>query len=207
MTVEAASTLVKVRRAFVHAKTKVLDAKAGRIHAVVSTETEDRMGDIIHQDGWDLDNFMKHPVLLANHDYRSVLAQIGEWEEMAVKGKTLQGIARYYVAEGNAEADWAFSLAQKGMAAYSVGFLPDMEKAVVREGGSEWFGPFEFHGQELLEVSHVSIPANAEALQQIKALPGLAPAVREIVDLMIADNDPRIHWQRAFKEVTGRWSN
>ena len=196
-----------VRWAFTNA-TKVLDVKAGRIHAIVSTETEDRMGDIIHQDGWDLDNFMKHPVLLSSHNYGStLLAQIGEWEDMAVKGKTLQAVARYYVAEGNPEADWAFGLAQKGRAAYSVGFLPDMEKAVVREGGSEWFGPFEFHGQELLEVSHVSIPANAEALQQIKALPGLAPAVREIVDLMIADNDPRIHWQRAFKEVTGRWSN
>ena len=162
------------RRTYTIAETKALDGKAGRIHAIVSTETRDRQGDIIRQDGWDVDNFMKHPALLVNHDYHDVRAQVGEWEDMAVKDKKLHGVTQYYVGEGNEQADWAYNLAKKGRASFSVGFIPDMNKAVIQEGGSEWFGPWEFNGQELLEVSHVTIPANPDALQTLR-LAGLDP--------------------------------
>ena len=162
------------RQTFTWSEVKVLKERPGRIHAIVSTESRDRGGDIIRQDGWVLTQFWKHPALLVNHDYRDVRAQVGEWEDMSVKAKALQGIAQYYVGEGNEQADWAFNLASKGRAAFSVGFIPDMDKAVLQEGGSEWFGPWEFQGQELLEVSHVTIPANPDALQTLR-LAGLDP--------------------------------
>ena len=146
------------RQKIFRAETKVADAKAGRIEAAVSDETPDRGGDVIRQDGWDLGNFQRHPVLLASHDYMHLRAQIGEWESMEVRGKRLVGVARYYIGEGNADADWGFNLAAKGRAAYSVGFI-DLESQE-RDGGG-----LEFLKQELLEVSHVTIPANASALQ------------------------------------------
>jgi hypothetical protein len=174
----------------VRAETQVLDAKGGRLQAVLSTEVEDRQGDIIRSEGWRLDNFLKHPVLLASHNYISLRAQIGEWESVEVRGKRLVGTARYYVAEGNEEADWAFNLASKGRAAYSVGFLPDMEKAVERElpGGRRGY---EYKGQELLEVSQVTIPANPNALQLMVKNFALDPAVEEITQEMLEEGEKK----------------
>jgi len=168
-----------IRRKLIRSEVKVLDAASGRVEAVVSTESTDRQGDIIRQDGWDMKSFMLHPVLLASHDYYDLRSQIGEWEEMAVKGRKLVGVARYYVGEGNEQADWGFKLASKGRAAFSVGFIPDMDKAKRIEGDEsdgDFWGHYEFNGQELLEVSHVTIPANADALQVIRAAKGLHPA-------------------------------
>jgi len=174
------------RHRIIRATTKVMHAKAGRVHAVVSTETKDRDGDIIRTAGWDLGRFRDHPVLLSSHNYLQLRSQIGKWESMEVtESKQLEGVAQYYVGRGNEEADWGFHLAQEGMAAFSVGFLPDMAKAKVLEGGGDdtWNRNFEFNGQELLEVSHVTIPSNPEALQAIKGLGSkLHPVLTELLD-------------------------
>lgn len=156
---------------FVRPELKVIDEEAGRFRAIVSTEDVDRDGDIIRAAGWQLDRFESHPVLVGGHDYRSIRSQIGEWEGMEIKGgkagKRLEGEGRYYIGEGNADADWGWAIASKGRAAFSVGFIPDWNKAVEIEGAAKGIWPnFEFNGQELLEVSHVVIPSNAQALQR-----------------------------------------
>jgi hypothetical protein len=89
------------RAKFIKAETKILDEKEGIIRAVVSTESVDRDGDIIRQDGWDLRHFERHPVLLSSHNYRGLTNQIGEWTKMEVVGKELVGEARYYIGQGN----------------------------------------------------------------------------------------------------------
>ena len=134
----------------------------GEIFAIVSTESVDRDGDIIRQQYWDLTNFNRHPILLSSHDYSSLQNQIGTWRDVKVQGNRLQGVAKYHVGQGNAEADWAHFLATEGESAYSVGFRPDMDKAQPLKGRKGT----EFKGQELLEISHVSVPSNADALQQ-----------------------------------------
>lgn len=164
-------SLALTRSKLVIPQTKMLDATKGTVRAVVSTEAVDRDGDIIRVAGWKLDDFLLHPVLLSSHNYGSLRSIIGEWESMEVKTRParLEGVARYYIGEGNEEADWAFKLAEKSRAAYSVGFIPDMDKAVEREGRG-MFGSWEFNGQDLLEVSQVSIPSNPQALQSLKGL-------------------------------------
>ena len=190
------------RRIFVKADTTVVEGVPGRIHAVASTERADRIGDVIRQAGWDLTQFNRHPVLLLNHDYRDIHAQIGEWEKMEVVGGSLEGVARYYVGEGNPKADWAYNLASKGKAAFSVGFRADMKKATLLENEDEndWQQHYEFNGQELLEVSHVTIPANPDALQILRSVAfeaALAHAIRHT-------------WQRppipsTIQEAIARW--
>lgn len=170
-------TLSKLYRAEV----KAVNEDKGTVTAIVSTEKPDRDGDIIRVEGWDLKNFEEHPVLLSSHNYRSLLNQIGEWTEMAVKDKRLVGTAQYLIGKGNDEADWAFELAKMGRAAYSVGFIPDMEKAEKIEGTDDWWPSWEFKGQELLEVSQVTIPANPDALQRAKGLLH-HPILDELVD-------------------------
>ena len=154
------------RQKFIRPETK--DLGDGRVHAVLSTQNEDRDGDVIHQNGWDLGSFLAHPVLLTSHNYGSLQSQIGEWQNVSVKGRgdsaRLEGDAVYYTGQGNAEADWGYKLAARGRAAYSVGFMPkDFKERDIKDSDS-FFGPFEFITQELLEASQVTIPSNRESL-------------------------------------------
>lgn len=169
---------------------KVLDEANGRVSAVVSTEKVDRDGDVIRAEGWGLSNFLKHPVLLVNHDYYSIRSQIGEWESMEIKGNKMQGVARFYIGRGNADADWAFELAKEKSLAFSVGFIPDMDKAAPLNAEDKFgIGGMEFKGQELLEVSAVTIPSNPDALQRVFKTPTLHPVIAEIAEERLATDD------------------
>jgi hypothetical protein len=163
---------------------KLLDARAGLISAVVSTEDVDRDGDIVRQGGWDLAHFATHPILLSSHNYRGLTNQIGEWTSMKVEGTELVGEAKYYIKDGNEEADWGFKLAKRGRAAFSVGFVPDMSKAKQIEANGNI--SYEFAGQELLEVSQVTVPSNPQALQAMKGM-HLHPEVEMLVEEMLGD--------------------
>lgn len=50
-----------------------LDVKSleegGTFRVVATDETKDRDGDIITLDGWDIENYLNNPVILANHEY------------------------------------------------------------------------------------------------------------------------------------------
>tara|TARA_R110000824_G_scaffold51625_2_gene143821 strand:+ start:1060 stop:2070 length:1011 start_codon:yes stop_codon:yes gene_type:complete len=173
------------RSKFIRPEVKVIDKSAGLITAIVSTESVDRDGDIIRQAHWDLNHFKSHPILLSSHNYRGLQNQIGEWTAMGVSDNKLVGEAKYYIKEGNPEADWGFKLASKGRAAFSVGFVPDMSRAKALEVNGNM--AYEFNGQELLEVSQVTVPSNADALQQLKGFgihPELEAIVTEIIDEM-----------------------
>lgn len=170
----------KVRNKIVTAKTRALDDQ-GLVEAIVSTEGKDRDGDIIRASGWVLENFRAHPILLSSHNYRELRSQIGEWKTMEIQKRELVGTAQYYINDGNPEADWGFKLAQRGKAAYSVGFIPDMAKAKVLDDDDDgWWINYEFNGQELLEVSHVTVPSNPEGLQRLRSR-GLGPSYDEIL--------------------------
>ena len=141
---------------------EVRAADDGVITAVLSTESVDRDGDVVQLAGWDLSNFEKAPRLLSCHDYGRLTSQIGEWRNVHVDParKALVGEAHYYTGQGNPEADWAYYLATQGQATYSVGFVP---KASTPLKGSN--GGLNYTAQELLEVSHVPVPSQPDALQ------------------------------------------
>ena len=169
------------RTKIIRAETKTLGD--GRVRAIVSTEAKDRDGDIIRQSGWVLDNFLANPLLLASHDYYSLRSVIGSWESMEVNSLRMEGVARYLVGQGNDEADWAYKLAENGLAAYSVGFIPKEFKQF-KDG--EGYG-YEFTRQELLEVSHVSVPSNPQALQLMAKSQGLHPVIDSLVRELLAE--------------------
>ena len=176
--------------------TKVIDEANGLISAVVSTESKDRDGDVIKAEGWDLGNFQRHPVMLANHDYHSLKSQIGEWQSMEVKGETLQGVAKFFIGKGNEEADYAFELAKMRKLAFSVGFIPDMDKAVpLHKDDAFGVRGMEFNGQELLEVSAVTVPSNPDALQRIVKSSMAEPALKEIAEEQLSDLEEKIDEQ------------
>ncbi|RLA87423.1 MAG: hypothetical protein DRG40_00285 [Deltaproteobacteria bacterium] len=173
-------------------KIRSVNEKDYTVEALVSDESIDRYNEVIRVDAWKkgLQHYKKHPVLLSSHVYTDLRKQIGEAVNIRVTEEGLVAKFKYYVGEGNPEADWAFKLASKGMAAYSVGFIPlkwedgDRDDDTVRAGKK----PRKVYTEvELLEISQVLIPANRNALQ--RAMEDEEPIIRTMAEQICQDGD------------------
>lgn len=132
----------------------------GEMTYILSDDSVDSYGDVIQQDGWDFTRFNKNPIALFGH---SAAFPIGRWKDVRVQGNRLIGTLEF-AADGTSDRiDEIKSLAAQGiLRATSVGFMPmDWED----EGRG-----LRFTKQELMEVSLVSVPANANAVQVAKSL-------------------------------------
>lgn len=127
-----------------------VDKDSGEIYAVASTEAEDRDGDVILNEAWDLKNYKKNPLLLWSHDIHSL--PIGKVNRITNKNGKLEFSAIF--AEEDPFANRIAKLV-KGhfLNAISVGYLP---KEYDKKGRTSL--------AELLEISIVNVPANQEAL-------------------------------------------
>lgn len=134
------------------AYTKAEDSE-NRFHAIFSSSNEDRHGDVVVQE-FDLKHFKKNPVFLDSHNYYSIEAIIGKVVPSTIKvdsGK-LQGEIEF--ALENPRGALAAKLAEGGyLGATSIGFIP-----------KEFDDKGKILKSELLEVSAVSVPANADAI-------------------------------------------
>lgn len=162
------------------------------VEAVVSDESVDSYNEIILADAWTkgLKRYKSHPVLLSSHRYGDLTSQIGTGKKIGVDNNELVTLFQYFVGEGNAQADWGFKLAEKGLAAFSVGFIP---KAMMDDAELEEFckgrkvKPRRVYKEvELLEISQVVIPANANALQ--KGVEDEDPVVKTLATEIGADD-------------------
>ncbi len=165
----------------------------GTVRFVASTGSTDRYGDIIDQDGWQLDAYRRNPVVLLNHQTNQL--PIGKGLVEVVDGNLMIDV----------EFDETDELAQKVshkarngfMHAVSVGFnpveaisrseLPEEHRAYSKHGGNL------FTKAELLEVSIVTIPANSEATTMSQKKLGIRAMIREIIAQEI---------RAAFEEVS-----
>ena len=143
-----------VRKQFV-TKIEESNEEERTITFVLSTESEDRDGDIIKADGWIVDNYLKNPVVLFAHKYDEL--PVARAEKVWVEDGKLKATARFASEKENPLAENVYQLYKNGyMNAVSVGFIP-VEFEEKDEG-------YEFTKQELLEFSCVPVPANPEAL-------------------------------------------
>lgn len=149
-----------------HVEIKGIDKDLGTLDAIFSTQDVDRHGDTVLQDGWDLKNFKKNPVILNNHNYSDATEVIGKASNVRVENKKLQGTIKFAVNE-NPKAKIIFDLYAGGfLNAFSVGFIVKKFKEN-KDGTRDWYTIEE---SELLEVSAVSVPANARALAKQKGI-------------------------------------
>jgi len=130
--------------------------------AVASDDTTDRHGESIKQDGWDLDNFVKNPVVPWGHDYYN--PPVAKAVEIGLKDGKLMFKPKFATVEElstdpSNPSEWAkfvdavYRMYKGGyLRAFSVGFIPKE-----MEGDT-------FIKQELLEVSAVTVPSNPNAL-------------------------------------------
>jgi len=145
----------------------------GSIRFVASNESEDRYGDIVRADGWDLKQYRSNPVVLFGHMHDSV---VGAASRVWVDGKQLMADIKLAAQGTSALVDSVRALVQqKILKAVSVGFLPSEYKEIRQNGN---FVGYEFTKQELLEISIVAVPANSEALAIARSL-NLADEVRQ----------------------------
>lgn len=129
------------------------------IEGIFSTANTDRHGDIVQQN-WDLKNFIQNPVILNSHNYDDVAEIVGKVVDIGLNPDSqLAGKIKFAVNE-NPKARIIYELYKNGFAnAFSVGFIP-------KDFGSNG----EITLSELLEISVVSVPANAMALAKAKGI-------------------------------------
>jgi HK97 family phage prohead protease len=152
------------------AEVKGVNVETGEVDMFipVSTMSVDRDGEIVEPNAFKktLPKFMKRPVLVASHDYKDLTNQIGEWSRLKIGDTGMDGKPKYYINEGNDQADWGFKLASKGMAAFSIGFIP----TVWEDGDGTAKSPRRTYKEvELLEISQVIVPSNREAIQSVRS--------------------------------------
>jgi HK97 family phage prohead protease len=148
---------------------------AGSAEATITTETADLDHDRVTAAGIRLERFRRNPVVLYAHDYQGL--PVGTATALDVEpGRGIR--ARWRWLEGDEFADRVRNAWEQGvLRGTSIGFLP------IRSKPNE-LGGVDFLETELLEFSVCPLPANSEAVRQLKAL-GLSPSRRSITPEMV----------------------
>jgi hypothetical protein len=165
---------------------KGIDRENRRVTHLISTDSEDRVGDVVEVDGWDTRSYMKNPVVLRDHSYNtdSVIGRA-----VSVK-KTREGLMATTEFAPSEVGQQAFDLVASGfIRAWSVGFrsldrhsVPDGRKQkcpkctkrfkdqaarLGKDEGDYFYVSGAHHTkQELLEYSLVAIPMNQDIVMQ-----------------------------------------
>ena len=175
---------------------KAVDDKKRVLRFVGSNEKVDRDNEIIKASGWKLANYKKNPVVLINHQHHDL--PVAKAKKVWVDGKSLMFDIEFPEADVNPQGDTIYKLYKNGyMKATSVGFIPNMEKAVF--GKKKGDPNITFNEQELLELSLVSVPANPSALLTSK---GVLKAVKDEVIEELELKDLETWFEEHFEEIT-----
>ena len=122
-----------------------------------SDATEDRSQEVMTVEGWELDNYVKNPVILFGHDYSN--PPVGKAINVIVGEKGLEFEVEFASKETYPFADTVFRLVKEGfMRAVSVGFIPKENNYDPKTGKNY------ITKKELLELSIVPVPCNPNAL-------------------------------------------
>ena len=125
------------------------------VKAVITTSSADRAGDIVEPGGADLSNYLKNPIVLANHDRHTPIGTA----KPTVFSDRIEALIRFAPEGVSQVADEWCGLAKSGVInGVSIGFNPLGAPERIGDGG------LRFKAWELLEVSMVAVGANVEAL-------------------------------------------
>ncbi len=127
--------------------------------AIASTDVLDRQGEMINQNGWDLQQYKANPVLLWAHDNYEPAIGIGQNVRVGQISADKKALLFEPVFHGKTELSKAMQILYNGddttppvLNSFSVGFRPldDMDGST-------------YPSSELLEISCVNVPANPDA--------------------------------------------
>lgn len=144
-----------------------------------STSTRDSHGTVLNQENWTLERFNSNPIIGYQHNvYGNACGEddpddiIGKGRAFVEDGKLITDITfdgTHKGGTGNEKAEKIFQKVKKGFInAVSVGFQPtgigSFGEGDQAEGQADQ--TYHFDGQELLEISLVNIPSNAESVKK-----------------------------------------
>ena len=152
----------------------------------ISDSSKDRHGTVLNMDNWNLDHFNANGIVGYQHDVYgggmcnapdpdAIIGKGKAWVELDGDEKVLMGSVEFEPADINPKAEKIYQKVLNGtLKATSVGFRPIKDEKgkkgeygyVNDEGERVDEETFYFYGQELLEFSIVSIPANPNALKR-----------------------------------------
>ena len=139
---------------------KETNVKAIEISGYANAATADRIGDLIEPKAWDLQNFKNNPIIFFNHD-RDL--PIGKAVKTEVTDDGLEITARISKSK-EAPIPYIRDLIEEGiLKTFSVGFDDHNSSYEDNEDGLT-----KFEKAELLEVSVVTIPMNADSVFAVK---------------------------------------
>jgi len=169
---------------------KAVGDEEGTIDVLIpmSTASVDRHGESIDPKGWkkSLKEFKKRPILLSSHNYGSLQNQIGELLDLQITEEGLLARPKYYINQGNPEADWGYFIASKNKAAFSVGFIPiKWEDSDGKDGKPSR----TYTEQELIEMSQVTVPSNRDAIMGLQAKGVDDPVMSDIIAEVLEDKE------------------
>lgn len=158
---QKASAEVALRKAFAGVFKAEGDGADAPIRIRITTTQRDRSKDTVNPAGWRLENYVKNPVVLWAHDYRSF--PIAKDTGLTIDANGLVGTPQFATADENPWAPYCEKLIRGGyLNAASVGFVPLKWMYNEEERG------VDFEEQELLEYSIVPVPDNPGALVEAK---------------------------------------
>lgn len=149
---------------------------AGTTTFVASTGSVDRVGDVIHQESWQLGAFDANPVILYEHSHPVVGRSLRHGLLEMDGRKSLATEVEWDTHSSNPLGILAAHQHEAGFRqAVSVGFMPGTTQSrsdlpadhplFVDSSVPRWRAGYLYTRSELLEVSTVAVPANREALQ------------------------------------------
>ena len=129
-----------------------IEKSDGKFVAVASTASEDRHGEIVSVEGWDIKNYKKNPVLQWAHDHTEPATGVAKNLKVEGVGKKARLVFEPVFHDYTEKAKALKAMVEEGILnSFSVGFRPlEMDGNV-------------FTKQELLEISLVNVPANPDA--------------------------------------------
>lgn len=147
------------RRVGVTATVKAVNDEKREILHLVSTPAVDRAGDIVEPGGAKVDNYLKNPVVLVDHDY-TVEKIIGKATSIEIQEGGVWARTQFRDSDLGRES---FAIAKEGLGGWSIGFRPIKHEAMKDEKGR--LKGFRFSEWEMLEYSLVAVPMNHEVVQ------------------------------------------
>ena len=145
-------------RCAVTPEVKATNGKSREVLHLISNAAVDRAGDVVEPGGIDVANFLKNPIVMVDHDYRTEKI-IGKSVSTEVNEDGMFSRTRF---RDTPLAKDAYSLASEGIGGWSIGFRPIEYESRKDEKGN--FKGFHFKRVELLEYSFVAVPMNQEVV-------------------------------------------
>lgn len=147
-----------------HLEATITKADDGSFVAIASTNSVDRHGEIVDNNGWDLKSFKQNPVILWGHDHNEPAIGVAKKVWIDGVGKKAKLMIQPVLHDVTEKARAIKALVDMGVIkTLSVGFKPLESPDGVT-----------FTKNELLEVSMVNVPANSDA--RVMAYKGLKEA-------------------------------